>query len=316
MRKLQIAIKIRNLKKTYENGVTALKGVNLDIYKGEILAILGPNGAGKSTLIKILIGQIKPTNGQVFIFDTPIEKLLTTETRLKISYVPQENMLLDLLTVEENMDYFASLYDIKKEERKRKIRELLELFGLSEHRKKRAEKLSGGMKRKLTIATSLLNDPEILILDEPTTGLDPIARAELLSSLEVLKEKKKTIIITTHLIDEAEKLANRVAIMDEGKIIKVGKPNEIKEQICGEVLLDILLDTRKNGKLRDELLKIIKNNEFVAVGDKLIVKTHEPIELVSKLEEKQEFKDLILASSIRKPSLEDAFLILTGKKLE
>ena len=316
MIKLQLAVKIRNLKKTYENGVTALKGVNLDVYKGEIIAILGPNGAGKSTLIKILIGQIKPTSGEVLIFDTPIEKLLTTDTRLKISYVPQENMLLDLLTVEENMDYFASLYDISKDERKKKIQELLELFGLSEHRKKRAEKLSGGMKRKLTIATALLNDPELLILDEPTTGLDPIARAELLSSLEVLKERKKTIIITTHLIDEAEKLADRVAIMDEGKIIKVGRPNEIKEEICGDVLLDILMDTRKNGKLRDELLKMIEENEFVSVGDKLIVKTREPVKLVSQLEGRTEFKELILATSIRKPSLEDAFLFLTGKKLE
>ncbi|MGQ4891650.1 MAG: ABC transporter ATP-binding protein [Candidatus Njordarchaeia archaeon] len=312
---MSIAISITDVTKVYDKGFKAIDGVNLEIKMGEIFSILGPNGAGKSTLIKLIIGELKPTSGEIEVLGAKSSDFLASEARFKVSYVPQENLIWPNLTVYENMDIMASLYKISKGERKRKIVDLLREFNLYDKRKTLASKLSGGMKRKLTIAMGLLNDPKIFILDEPTTGLDPIARAELLSDLERLRAKKKTIILTTHIVEEAERLSNRVAIMDTGKILKVGNPNELKKEVCSEKILELLFE-KIDETVSALLTNILVDRKYVQIGNKIIVKGDNTIGLVEEISSIKELSSKLLETSIRRPTLEDVFLFLTGKKLE
>ena len=307
-------IVIRNLTKIYDNNIHALKGVSLEIKKGEIFSILGPNGAGKTTLIKIIVGQLKPTSGEVLVLDKPISEFIGSPERLRLSYVPQENLFWDHLKVLENLKLMASLYDIPKKEAMQRIQELLDEFKLSEHKNVLAEKLSGGMKRKLAIAMALLNDPDIIILDEPTTGLDPRARAELLADIEVLRGKGKTVIITTHIIEEAERLSDRVAIMDEGRILDVGSPEEVKMRACGMRVLDILTNGSTSLDISGILGVEIDHSMLVRVGDRFVIKLN-GID-VHGLLDRIESNPGIISATIRKSTLEDAFLFLTGKTLE
>ncbi len=307
-------IVIRNLTKIYDNNIHALKGVSLEIKKGEIFSILGPNGAGKTTLIKIIVGQLKPTSGEVLVLDKPISEFIGSPERLRLSYVPQENLFWDHLKVLENLKLMASLYDIPKKEAMQRIQELLDEFKLSEHKNVLAEKLSGGMKRKLAIAMALLNDPDIIILDEPTTGLDPRARAELLADIEVLRGKGKTVIITTHIIEEAERLSDRVAIMDEGRILDVGSPEEVKMRACGMRVLDILTNGSTVLDISGILGVEIDHSMLVRVGDRFVIKLN-GID-VHGLLDRIESNPGIISATIRKSTLEDAFLFLTGKTLE
>jgi len=303
----------RDLTKIYDNRIVALKNINLEIKKGEIFSILGPNGAGKTTFIKIIIGHLKPTIGYVKVLGVPVNELLNSEIRFKISYVPQENMFWENLTVIENMKFMASLYELPRKLAEKRIKRLLNEFNLAKHSKLISSKLSGGMKRKLAIAMSLLNDPEILILDEPTTGLDPRARAELLADIEVLKERGKTIIITTHIIDEAERLSDRVAIIDEGRIIDVASPTELKSKICGERVLDVLLDTSLVDDVEGVLESTFEPEDYVRVGDRLVIKLDgRDVRSVFEFFEGREF---VLSTTVRRSTLEDAFLFLTGKSL-
>ena len=315
VKNMEIAISIEKLTKIYENNVKALDGINLEVYKGEIFTLLGPNGAGKSTLIKILIGELKPTKGKVRILGVDHERFLKSSVRNRISYVPQEDLIWENLTVEENMDLMASMYKIPKKERVNLIQGLLHNLSLYNKRKILARKLSGGMKRKLTIAMALLNEPEILIMDEPTTGLDPRARAELISDLEKLKELNKTILLTTHIVEEAEKLSDRVAIIDSGKIVKVGKPDRIKQETCGRDVLEILFESL-NGKNLELIKELVRDLHFIKIGDKILIRENSHIELLEQIKMKPEIGDLILSSTIRKSTLEDAFLFITGKELK
>lgn len=307
-------IRIRKLSKIYDNKVLALDNISLEINKGEIFSLLGPNGAGKTTLIKILTGQLRPSSGEVSIFGISFRNFLKSPVRFKISYVPQENIIWEDLTVEENILFMASMYRISRNEAKEILMHLLEELELSNVRKRLASKLSGGMKRKLSIAMALVNDPDILILDEPTAGLDPTMRAILLSDIEKFKSEGKTIVLTTHIVEEAERLSTRVAIIKSGKIIVVGSPRKLKEEICGFEILDLLF--RKLGnRLAKSVLRVIGEKEHVVVGDRLLVKGKELISILSELRRNPMIYEQLLNASIRKSNLEDAFLFLNGSPL-
>ena len=220
-----IAIKTKGLSKKFKN-FTAVDNLNINIHKGELFSLLGTNGAGKTTTIKMLSGLILPTSGTIEIDNKNISKdIIKIKQVLNVS--PQETAIAPNLTVKENLEFMAGVYQIKN--KNMKINELINQFKLEEILYKKAKKLSGGWKRRLSIALSLINDPKILFLDEPTLGLDVIARKELWNIIEQLKGKI-TIILTTHYMEEAEKLSDRIAIMSKGQLIDVGTPEELKKK--------------------------------------------------------------------------------------
>lgn len=220
------AIKCVNLTKCYKN-LTAVDKLNLTVEKGELFALLGVNGAGKTTTIKMLSTLTQPSSGEAFLNGYSIIKEKQKVKEI-IGVSPQETAIAPNLSVEENLDFIASLYGFNKEKRKEKIEELTETFSLESVLKRKAGKLSGGWQRRVSIALSLISEPEILFLDEPTLGLYIIARNELWTFISSLKGKI-TIILTTHYLEEAEALSDRVAIMKDGHLITVGTAKEIKE---------------------------------------------------------------------------------------
>lgn len=309
-----VAIKIQDLTKIYEDNVVALDDVSLEIYEGEIFSLLGPNGAGKTTLIKIITGQLEPTKGDVWVLGVHHKEFLKSPTRLRISYVPQENIIWEELTVKENMLFMASMYKLPRREAKQRVKELLEDFELFDVRKRLAAKLSGGMKRKLAIAMALINDPEILILDEPTAGLDPRVRAILLSDIEKFKKTGKTILLTTHIVEEAERLSTRVGIINRGKIVAIDSPSELKKRACGIEILDLLF-RKLNEELVKRLVSLVGKDNYVIVGDRVLIKENNFIELINEIRNDPKLFESLLNTAIRKSNLEDAFLFLTGTSL-
>ena len=221
------AIRIDDLSKTYKE-TTAVEHLTLSIEKGEIFSLLGVNGAGKTTTIKMLSGLTKPTSGNAFLNGKSILHDIQDIKRI-IGVSPQETAIAPGLTVKENLALICGIHGLSSTQTNERIKELLELFHLEQVSKRKAGKLSGGWQRRLSLAIALVNKPDILFLDEPTLGLDVIARSELWDIIRSLKGMA-TIILTTHYMEEAESLSDRVAIMKEGKLIVCAAPNEIKKQ--------------------------------------------------------------------------------------
>lgn len=221
------AIEIKNLVKEYKD-ITAVDNISLSIKEGELFSLLGVNGAGKTTTIKMLSTLIKPTSGDAIILGKSIVKDAKKIKEI-INVSPQETAIAPNLTVKENLEFIASIYNIPNKLIKNKVNEMIELFNLKKIVNKRTKKLSGGWQRRLSIACALITEPKILFLDEPTLGLDVIARRELWQIIENLKGKV-TIILTTHYMEEAECLSDRVAVMKDGKIIDIDTPKSLVEK--------------------------------------------------------------------------------------
>lgn len=221
------AIKTINLTKKYKEKVV-VDNLNLDINEGELFALLGVNGAGKTTTIKMLSCILKPTNGDALLLGKSIIKH-SEEIKKNLNISPQETAIAPNLTVKENLEFIAGVYGQSKEESKINTKCMVETFGLTEEMNLKAKKLSGGMKRRLSIAMALISEPKILFLDEPTLGLDVLSRRELWNAIKKLKGKV-AIVLTTHYLDEVEELSDRVAIMTKGKLSEVGTVSEILEK--------------------------------------------------------------------------------------
>jgi ABC-2 type transport system ATP-binding protein len=238
-------IEVEDLWKIYKNGVEALRGISLKVEEGEVFSFLGPNGAGKTTTIKILSCILKPTRGKVRVAGYEVPKDCN-KVRNTVSVVPQEFQGFSDLTVRENVEYFAKLYKAEN-----KVEEVIESLELKEHENKKFKELSGGLKRRVAIACGIIGNPKIVYLDEPTVGLDPKSRRSIWEIVKKLKEEKITVFLATHYLDEAEKLADRVAVIYKGKIIKLSTPSE-------------LINEFKKGSLEEaylELMKEIENGE-------------------------------------------------------
>ncbi|MBY0123390.1 ABC transporter ATP-binding protein [Bacillus sp. S/N-304-OC-R1] len=203
-----------------------LKDINLEIVSGEIFGLLGPSGAGKTTLVKQLVGLDLPTEGENYILQEKMPSLNLIE---KIGYMAQSDALYGELSAKENLEFFASLYGLKGTKRKVRIQEVMGIVSLSEHMNKLVSSYSGGMKRRLSLAIALLHQPKLLILDEPTVGIDPVLRKSIWEAFYQLKNSGTTIIVTTHVMDEAEK-CDRLGMIRDGKLIAVGTPDELKEK--------------------------------------------------------------------------------------
>lgn len=239
----EILLKIINLGKTYESKkeiVKALDGVNLTIYKGEILALLGPNGAGKTTLSSILATLHPPTKGEVLFNGSSIYKNLLPYRRI-ISFCPQRPNLDPYLNVEENLIFSGRYYLMSESQIKAKVNELMEQLNIARYAKFDINQLSGGTERRVLIARALMHDPQIIILDEPTVGLDPEIRIQLWKLIQTLKDRGITTIITTHYLEEAENIADRVSILKKGKIILTEHVSELMEKHKKETLEEVFL---------------------------------------------------------------------------
>lgn len=231
-------IEIKTVSKTYPGQETpALSGIDLTIGNGEFFGLLGPNGAGKTTTIKLLATLLIPDEGEILIDGERLTRN-SLEVKRKLSMVTQEYSLRGNMTPSEMMELHGRLYQMPKKMIRERSEELLAFCGLGEHRKKICRHLSGGMKRKLMLARGLLTDPKILILDEPTVGLDPFARRQMWDLLKQLNEKGMTILLTTHYIDEAQYLCRRIALIDKGKVDRIASPTELIQEI-GATAVDV-----------------------------------------------------------------------------
>lgn len=238
------AIETNNLTKKFGEK-TAVNGINLSIGEGELFALLGTNGAGKTTTIKMLSTLIMPSDGKITVFGMDSSDCVQ-EIRSIINVSPQETAIAPNLTVAENLEFMSGVYSIP--DREKKIRELIEMFRLDEVLRQRTKTLSGGWKRKVSIALSLINEPKILFLDEPTLGLDVIARKELWHVIEGLKGKT-TVILTTHYMEEAEKLSDRIGIMANGRLVDVGTATGFKEKTGTDNFEDAFVKIATGGEL-------------------------------------------------------------------
>lgn len=234
------ALRIRNLKKKYPKGPQALKGVSLEVAEGQFLGLLGPNGAGKSTMIHSITGLVIPTSGTVEVFG---ENVVThyQQTRQWCGLAPQEVNLDWFLTVEETLDFHGGYFGMPKAARKQRTEELLEAFSLTEKRKVNTRNLSGGMKRRVILARALMHNPRLLILDEPTAGVDVELRLELWHYMKKVNKEGTTILLTTHYIEEAEGLCDSIALIDKGELVDTGTPEQLKKRFKKDSLEDVYL---------------------------------------------------------------------------
>jgi len=293
-------IKAEGLRKSYGSHV-AVAGVTLSIGKGEIFGLLGPNGAGKSTTILMLVGALRPDSGSISIAGagSPTE----ASVRKRIGLAPQALAIYEELTGQENLDFYGSLYGLTAAAKKERVDWALELAGLTDRRKDLVRTYSGGMKRRLNIACALVHEPEIVFLDEPTVGVDPQSRNYIFESVQRLQKEGLTVIYTTHYMEEAQRLCDRVAIMDHGNLLALDTVEGLVNTYGGGSVVTAELDHPEalNGDLTGELIE----DEWRTTTDK-------PFEVVSQLA-----KAPVGMRSLRvdRPDLETVFLALTGRSL-
>ncbi|MDO6450319.1 ABC transporter ATP-binding protein [Oceanobacillus profundus] len=293
----------------------AVKNLNMFIEKGEIVGLLGPNGAGKSTAISMLSSLVEPTNGDVRFHNKSIIKH-PAPLRKVIGVVPQEIALYEDLTAEENMQFFGRIYRLRGVQLKNKTDEVLEQIGLTDRRKDIVKTFSGGMKRRLNIGVAMLHDPEIIIMDEPTVGIDPQSRNYILETVKRLNEEKQmTVLYTSHYMEEVEFLCDRIYIMDQGNLIASGTKDEIKRILSAEKTISIKAD-----RWNDAFIEELKQNPTinrVTMGEKEItIIVPREVNLFSKIIRMAENAELELNSvDVQTPTLEDVFLHLTGRAL-
>ena len=310
---------LNDIYKKYENGVEAVKGLNLEVYRNEVIGFLGPNGAGKTTTIKMIVGLLKPTRGTITIFGKSLTPSSYEKIKDKIGYCPQELVFYSHLTVQENADLFATIYNVPQPSKK--IDELFSLFKLENIKNRLAKNLSGGQKRRLNTVLSLLNSPELLILDEPSVGMDPQSRQVLWENIQKLvKEEGMTIILTTHLMEVADRLSDRICIIDNGKVIALGTPDELKRKANTHEVLEVHLKPFVENSLKKKLLEKLSNIGLKArvLDSSLLITTKKGLSDMADLLEllkKNNYMGMVYDVSFREKTLEDVFIELTGKKL-
>ena len=302
------AIQIKGLKKSY-NKTPALRGVDIEISKGEFFGLLGPNGAGKTTTINILTGLVFKDAGTCLVFEKDIVKDYRY-TRSKIGIAAQELSVDWFFTIEKLLYFQAGYYGISTKKAKTKVDELLERLGLDKKRDSRLRQLSGGMKRRFQIAKALVHDPDILILDEPTAGVDVELRHDLWKYLKELHKKGKTILLTTHYIEEAELLCDNVAIIDEGTILKEGSPKQLTKELGKSGV------TVQTGKAIQNIENLLTDLTYTIEDSRIHFSVDDAEKAIPDIIQKLSKINIPIHSiTTETSSLEDVFLDLTGKSI-
>lgn len=301
-------ISARALTKRYGDFV-AVDQIDFEVAKGESFGLLGPNGAGKSTTMRMIGATLQRTSGELTVLGKDPEKF-GPQIRAHLGVVPQQDNLDSELTVRENLYIYGRYFGLSKKFLTPKIDELLEFAQLEEKRDVKVEALSGGMKRRLTIARALVSEPEILMLDEPTTGLDPQARHILWDRLFRLKEMGVTLLLTTHFMDEAEQLCQRLIVMDKGKIMAEDSPAELIRKYVTKEVLELRFGSDKNSLYVDQLRE--KCNRIEQLPDRILLYTDDGETLLTEIVGSGLHP---MTSLVRRSSLEDVFLRLTGRSL-
>ena len=307
-------IEIKDVTKSYGRH-KVLQNVSFEIMEGELFGLLGPNGAGKSTLIDILTGIQSMDSGEIFINGKSI-KTDKVEIRKQLGLVPQDIALLEELNAVDNLEYFGGLYGLARAELKNQIEKLLEVAGLTDKKIEKVKNYSGGMKRRLNIAVAMLHNPSILILDEPTVGVDAQSRQHIFDYIQSLAEQGTTILYTSHYMEEIETLCKRVFILDLGEEVAYGTKEEVKKLVGHTQTVALTLDRVPAGF--DEVLKNSENGiQFVTVdGQDIALTIDQTIFSMMKLIEQVEQAQLVIKSvNVKETTLEEAFLQLTGKTL-
>ncbi|HET6990036.1 MAG TPA: ABC transporter ATP-binding protein [Bacteroidia bacterium] len=305
-------ITVQGLKKSYGTHV-ALNGIDFSIAKGEFYGLLGPNGAGKTTTISIISTILEPDSGAVTISNMDLQKNKLACKRI-IGVVPQEIALYDKLSAVENLLFWGSLYNVEKSILEKRINENLELLGLSDRKNDKVKDYSGGMKRRINIASALLHEPEILFMDEPTVGIDPQSRNLIFEVVEKLHKKGMTIIYTTHYMEEAERLCDRIGIIDKGEIIVQGSLHDLRTY--SKMKESIIVRYSNTGIETENRIKQSLKGDFVMNGNEIVftcndVKADLPRVVMQCGEAGLELSSI----DIQNVNLENIFLKLTGKQL-
>jgi lipooligosaccharide transport system ATP-binding protein len=302
---MKSVIEAKHLRKKFGDFV-AVDDVSFDVPPGECFGILGPNGAGKTSTIRMVYGFSPLTGGTLKVFGLRMPDCFRT-VKARIGVCQQENNLDPDLTVIQNLEVFARYFDMPKAAAREKAENLLSFMALDHRREAKAIELSGGMKRRLVLARALINDPELLILDEPTTGLDPQSRHQVWDRLEALREKGLSILLTTHYMDEASRLCDRLMIMDHGRILVQGKPADLIRKYVGLDIIEVV-------EPADALRAYIRTQplDYEDLGHRLIIYIHESGDQLYHVISDQYCTE---GCSMRMATLEDVFLKLTGREL-
>ncbi len=299
-------IEARELVKKFGN-FTAVNHIDFDVYRAECVGFLGPNGAGKTTTVRMIYCFLPITSGKLLVGNMDVTRQ-SREIKKLVGVAPQEDNLDPDFTVLTNLIVYARYFDLPREEAEKRAAEQLKFFQLLDKQQVGIAELSGGMKRRLILARALINKPQILLLDEPTTGLDPQARHLVWDEIRALKKRGVTIIITTHYMDEAAELCDRIFIMDNGRIIETGKPSELIKKHVGTDVLEFDMDQ----KILDALKTELHDATTEVFGERVHVFTSQPHGVFERFLERHPAQNV----TIRNANLEDVFLKISGRKLK
>ncbi|SHM51605.1 ABC-2 type transport system ATP-binding protein [Anaerosporobacter mobilis DSM 15930] len=301
---------VKKITKKY-NKLVAVNDISLQLEENEILGLLGPNGAGKSTFINMILGLTKVDSGTIEIFEKKLNRII----KKKIGYVPQDIAVCNELNAYDNVMFFGKLYGLRGDKLKESVKKAMEFTGLWERRKESPKKYSGGMKRRLNIACAIVHEPQLLIMDEPTVGVDPQSRNNILETIKKLNESGTTVIYTSHYMEEIEEICTKVAIIDNGELIIEGTSDSIKNEVLTEKLVRLQLEDEIEKSI--ELINDIEGVISLSIsGDTVTIKSKKEIDNLAIIIEKLVKANIkIISINIEQPTLEAAFLSLTGKTL-
>ena len=310
---MEAAIEADGLRKSYPGGVRALEGLSFAVEAGTIFALVGPNGAGKTTTVKILTTLSRPDEGEARVAGADVLRE-PARVRRAIGVVAQRSGVDREATGRENLTLQGQLYGLRGRPLKRRVAELLERFGVTEAGERMAGRYSGGMQRRLEIAMGLVHGPRILFLDEPTAGLDPEARALVWAEIARLTAEGLTILLTTHYLEEADRLARQVAIVDRGRVVAAGSPDELKGELRGDAIQIELRDGEKNGRVQTALARVPGVRELVVDGRVLRARAEDGAAAVPAVLAALESVGMsVSTASVSRPSLDDVYLRHAGR---
>ncbi|MCY8518947.1 ABC transporter ATP-binding protein [Bacillus atrophaeus] len=308
-------LQVENIEKAYEKKLI-VKGISFTLEKGEAFGLLGPNGAGKSTTISMIAGLVPPDKGEITVGGCIVGKD-TNQAKQKIGVVPQDIALYPTLTAKENLLFWGKMYGLTSAKAKKRAIEVLEYVGLTERAKDKIQTFSGGMKRRINIGAALMHRPDLLIMDEPTVGIDPQSRNHILQTVKQLNEEGMTIIYTSHYMEEVEYLCDRIGIMDKGDMIAIGTKTDLCTRLAGGTIIHLAVQS-----INDDFISAIRSQEYVS--DIVVHSDENKIDIIAEQHERVISGILALAAAhhvslkslhVQEPNLERLFLHLTGRAL-